>query len=290
MTNASPLEVFISDRFNAQIRDMHPAGGGCINQAFKVSLSDGRFLFLKKNRIGLLDMFEKEARGLELLRQHGSEVVVPKVEGVIADPAAHEALLILSFVEEGRPSGSFHDDFGAALADLHQTVSSRYGLDEDNYIGKLPQNNEWKEDWISFFIENRIMPQWEMARNSGFFQKKDQEALDRFFTRISDLFPDEPASLLHGDLWGGNYLCNTQNKPVLIDPAVYYGHREIELAFTTLFGGFSSGFYDAYQSAWPLQPGFNKRTDLYNLYPLLVHVNLFGGSYAGQVSSILRPF
>ena len=166
-----------------------------------------------------------------------------------------------------------------------------HGLDHDNYIGSLPQENRPSESWLEFFSERRIGAQADLARAAGRLPGAVSRGLDRLLARLGDLLPDavEP-SLLHGDLWSGNYGVAGDGSPVMFDPAVYRGHREVELAFTELFGGFPRGFYTAYGSAWPLDPGYDERRDVYNLYPLLVHVNLFGGAYVSQVASIVRRF
>ena len=290
MNLAAPLKSYLLDTFDAEITDFSPIGGGCINDANRVRLSNGYDLFIKQNRRSLHDMFVQEARGLELLAGATTEIRIPEVLGIGEDTTSDTSWLILSFVEEGRSSGDFDHHFGRALARLHQHRASQYGLDHDNYIGRLPQKNDWRDDWITFFAECRIEPQFAMARQNGHFSDATGQSLDRLLQKLPEIFPDEPPSLLHGDLWGGNYLCDRQNRPVLIDPAVFYGHREAELSFTRMFGGFGAGFYQGYEEIWPLEPGFSNRKDLFNLYPLLVHVNLFGGGYVSQAESIIRQF
>lgn len=289
--NLSPkLNTFLTEKFDSGIADTSPIGGGCINDAFRVLLQNDRQLFVKKNRLSLLDMFEKEAAGLEHLSGASDRFTIPETIGIVQDADANDAYLVLDFVEEARPSGSFDENFGRALAGLHRNSAQKFGLDYDNYIGRLPQKNSWRNDWPTFFIECRIAPQFAMARDNGYFSGSVHSSLDRLYSRVSDLFPDEPPALLHGDLWGGNYMCDRNNRPVLIDPAVFYGHREAELSFTQLFGSFGRKFYEGYQQEWPLEPGFPERKDIYNLYPLLVHVNLFGGSYVSQAESVIRRF
>jgi fructosamine-3-kinase len=173
------------------------------------------------------------------------------------------------------------------LADLHRHTSDKHGLDQDNFIGRLPQPNPPTPSWTAFYREHRIGFQMQMARQKGLLPPHRQHALARLMDRLPDLLDDQaiPPSLLHGDLWGGNYLVDAQGQAVLIDPAVYYGHREMDLAMTELFGGFSSRFYDAYDEAYPLY-GYAERRALYQLYYILVHLNLFGEHYGGQVDSI----
>jgi fructosamine-3-kinase len=165
-----------------------------------------------------------------------------------------------------------------------------YGLNHNNFIGKLPQSNCQHKNWVDFFIEERIQPQLKMATNAGKLGMATIKRFEAMYKQLPQLFPDEPPSLLHGDLWGGNYFFDQSGEATIYDPAVYYGNREIELAFTHLFGGFPSAFYRAYEETYPLQSGFSERKDVYNLYPLLVHTNLFGGSYARRVQRIVNQF
>ncbi len=293
MTLSPALLDFFLDRTGQEVTGDAPVGGGCINDTMQISLQDGSRYFVKQNKISLRDMFEKEAAGLQLMADAAGEtgeIRIPEVTGLTEDHESGQAFLILSFVDEGRRSGDFDRRFGRALAGLHRHANRQYGLDHDNYIGRLPQKNDWRDNWNSFFMECRLEPQFAMARERGFFNGPARQSLDRLGKSLPELLPDEPPSLLHGDLWGGNYMCDNENQPVLIDPAVYYGHRETELAFTTLFGGFGRDFYSGYEESWPLQPGFSERRDIYNLYPLLVHVNLFGGMYVSQTESILRRY
>ncbi len=290
MKISSRINEYLKEHFDSDITEFSPVGGGCINDARRVTLRNGRRFFIKQNRHALLDMFEKEAKGLQLLAGATDEIAVPEVHGVVEDNTSGEAFLILSFVEESSPSGSFHESFGRALARMHQNTAPKYGLDHDNYIGKLPQKNDWREDPIAFIVDCRLEPQLTLAYDNGFFSGRIGPSFDRLCHRLPELLPKEPPSFLHGDLWGGNYLCNSENRPVLIDPAVYYGHREAELSFTRMFGGFDSDFYKSYEDVWPLEPGFSKRREIYNLYPLLVHVNLFGGFYVSQAESFLLRF
>ena len=293
MSLSPALIDFFLEQTGQEVTGDAPVGGGCINDTTQISLQDGSRYFVKQNSISLRDMFEKEAEGLKLLADAAGEtgeIRIPDVMGLTEDHEAGQAFLILSFIDEGRRSGDFDRRFGRALAELHRHENRQYGLDHDNYIGRLPQKNDRRDTWNSFFMECRLEPQFAMARERGFFDGAARQSLDRLGKSLTELLPDEPPSLLHGDLWGGNYLCDNENRPVLIDPAVHYGHRETELAFTTLFGGFGRDFYSGYEESWPLQPGFSERRDIYNLYPLLVHVNLFGGMYVSQTESILRRF
>ncbi len=284
------VRTLIRDTFNSEVQRVSSVGGGCINETFRIVLADGQDLFVKQNRIDLYDMFEKEAAGLRLLDNATDEIRIPGVHAFLKDEDAGLAVLILSFIEEDRARGSFDERFGQALARLHQHTAPQFGLDHDNYIGRLPQKNSWRDDWPVFFAECRLETQMAMAQDNGYFSGSTRLALERLYKRLPELFPVEPPALLHGDLWGGNYLCDREQRPVLIDPAIYYGHREAELAFTQLFGEFGRGFYEGYSQVYPLEPGFHERKDIYNIYPLLVHVNLFGGSYVAQAEAVIRRY
>ncbi|MGM0546323.1 MAG: fructosamine kinase family protein [Bacteroidota bacterium] len=263
--------------------------GGSINRAAKVTLSDDTACFLKWNTTADPRMFVAEEKGLVLLSSADTELRIPNVF-TTGKTESGTGFLLQEFVPEGRAKPHSASEFGRAFAKLHKHHNKQYGLDHDNYIGRLPQSNTWHENWTDFFIAERMQPQLKMATNSGKLGSATVANFESMYQKLPDIFPDEPPSLLHGDLWGGNYFFDEDGQATIYDPAVYYGHREIELAFTHLFGGFPSNFYSAYEEEYPLQSGFAQRKDIYNLYPLLVHTNLFGGSYARQVEGIIRQF
>lgn len=271
------------------IQGSQAIAGGDINRAALLHCADGRRLFLKYNRHAqAADMLHKERLGLSLL---GASQVI-RTPKVIAQDAAPEgwAYLLMEYVPPGHRNRQFWADFGAALAALHGSTSALFGFAHDNYIGSLPQSNTRHENWPDFYTQERLRPQMELARKQGRLQSTDAQQLERLCAKLSTLCPDEPPALIHGDLWSGNFLCDFESKPVLIDPAACYAHREMDLAMTYLFGGFDPAFYAAYQEHLPLEPGFEGRLEVYQLYYLLVHVNLFGGGYVEQVKGILRRF
>ena len=232
-------------------------------------------------------MFEKEAAGLKMLS--GTQTIpVPGV--VLHGEAGKYGFLLLQYIESGNANHDFWIEFGTKLADLHRHTHTFFGLDHDNYIGSLVQKNNPHPDFCSFFILQRIEPLLKEARNKGAFSLGDTRYFDSLFRTLHNIIPPEKPSLVHGDLWSGNFLVSNESKPCLVDPAVYYGHREADIAMSLLFGGFDPEFYEAYNRTWPMEKGWQKRTDILNLYPLLVHVNLFGGGYAGQVLRIIRQF
>lgn len=274
-----------------EVRHADPVGGGSINDAYCLNTSAGRW-FVKVNAADRSpSMFTAEADGL--LRLGATEAVrVPAViaTGEVRAEGRDESYILMEWVEQGLRTAAFWETFGRALAALHRHAAATFGLEVDNYIGTLPQVNTPEGDWPTFFIRHRLEPQLRMARDRKRVEAGMAFRFERLFHQLDRLFPAEPPALLHGDLWGGNHLCDAGGRPVLIDPAVYHGHREMDIAMTRLFGGFDPAFLTAYQEEWPLEAGWEERLDVCNLYPLLVHVNLFGGGYVAQVEAVLRRF
>ena len=262
-------------------------GGGSINLCYRLETHEGTF-FVKINSASRFPkMFEKEALGLEVLSTAG-EIPVPEVLGIWE--SKKEAFLVLKYIRSGTPGTNFWEDFGKSMARLHRHSQSTFGLSHDNYIGSLYQSNKEHNSWNEFFTEERLNPLARIAFDNGRMEMEDLKAFESFEKKLPDIFPIELPALLHGDLWSGNFMVNENGNAVIIDPAVYYGHREMDLGMSQLFGGFHSRFYEAYHETYPLQPGWQERLDYCNLYPLLVHLNLFGGSYLGEIRSVLRKF
>jgi fructosamine-3-kinase len=198
---------------------------------------------------------------------------------------------VLERIASATRARDFDVQLGQRLAHLHRAGATRFGLDEANFIADLPQDNTPAENWPAFYVARRLQPQLRAAIDSGHALARWSRDFDRLFARMPELTgPPEPPARLHGDLWGGNVLADEQGAPCLIDPAVYGGHREIDLAMLRLFGGAGPRCFAAYDETWPLAPGHEDRVRLYQLYPLLVHVNLFGGSYVQSVDSALRAY
>lgn len=283
------IEEVLTKKLNTEVRlvDIARVGGGSINEAYRLDTRKGIFFVKINSAKKYPQMFEKEALGLKLLRETNT-LEVPEV--IATGNTGEETFLLLPYIFSKAMLSNFWSLFGEQLAALHSHTQPVFGLDHDNYIGSLVQTNGMHDSWIPFFIEERLEPQLRLARNQGRVGSSTTQAFQRFYNRLDELFPAEPPALLHGDLWSGNFMVGEQGEPVLIDPAVYYGHREMDLAMSQLFGGFSPSFYEAYHAHCPLKKGWQKRLDYCNLYPLMVHVNLFGGSYLESVKAILNPF
>lgn len=283
------LQNILSEKFGKRIsvESISPVGGGCINETARVKTSHGTFFSKWNDAKRFPKMLDAEAKGLKLLKR-ANEIKIPEV--VSQKTIDNTQYLILEFIESSPPEKHFWYNFGKGLAKLHKHSSEKFGLDHDNYIGSLPQRNKQHSSWTEFFILERLEPQIKMARDEQRISNSLIQKFSSLFSKLEKIFPIEKPSLLHGDLWSGNYMIGNEGEPVIIDPAVYFGHREMDLGMTKLLGGFPSEFYSAYHEEFALEKDWQQRTDICNLYPLMVHVNLFGGSYSSQVESVLRRF
>lgn len=255
----------------------HAVGGGCINQAWRIA-GDGRQFFVKLNSASLYEMFAAEAEGLEEIARSASvRVPLPVCLGIDADTA----WLVLEHLDLGGRGGEA--ELGRQLAAMHRTESEHFGWHRDNTIGATPQVNTLSSDWTQFWQENRLGYQLALAASHGHGGRL-QTLGEKLLNAVPDFFTGYTPrpSLLHGDLWSGNFGTLSNGDPVIFDPAVYYGDREADIAMTELFGGFGRNFYAAYREAWPLDAGYPARKTLYNLYHILNHLNLFGSGYHGQ--------
>lgn len=279
------LEEALGD--NHHIIDQGPVSGGDINETHAITTTAGKF-FLKKNSASAFPgMFEAEDKGLGLLHEHSSLNVPRVIHQFQIDDWDY---LLMSFLERGSQKDDFWEDFGMKLANMHRQTQNSFGLDHSNYIGSLTQVNEARSEWESFFIEMRIEPMVKRAVDSGRIPKIDLAEFDKLFRLLQDFFPQEPSAFIHGDLWNGNYSVASDGYATIYDPAVYFGHREMDLGMSRLFGGFSPEFYESYHQTYPLESGWEQRLDVANLYPLLVHVNLFGGGYYSSAKAVIRRF
>jgi len=284
------LRTTLEDRLDVTIESVATVSGGCIANACRLD-TGARPLFLKYGNESVARTFPGEAAGLEALAAAESPLTVPSVIDTAAPSGDRPGFLVTEWIHSGRKGRRFWETFGEGLAALHRHTEDAYGFEQDNFIGRSPQPNAWTDRWPAFFREQRLAPQVEMARDQNRWRARWDAPLEALYRSLPDLLPEAPSpSVLHGDLWKGNFMVTAVGEPALIDPATYYGHREADLAMTELFGGYDDHFYDAYRSAWGLEPGYEARCEVYNLYHLLNHLNLFGGGYAGSVEQTLRRF
>ena len=270
-------------------------GGGCIAHATRIEAAHGVF-FLKWAEGEAAHTFEAEAEGLRTLRAAatGLDLIIPELLAS-QNAGAEPGYLLMEWIETSPAHSADWRRFGRALAALHRVEASAdedglYGYATDNWIGSKPQHNGWAASWPTFFGEKRLQAQAETVRKRGAWNAAWDASLNRVIERLDEILPETPQpSLLHGDLWAGNAIATADSRFALIDPAVYIGHREADLAMTELFGGFAPGFYEGYREAWPLKPGYPERRTVYNLYHLINHLT-HGPGYAGQVERILGKF
>jgi len=267
---------------------IHPVGGGSINSCSKVVTDRGDTFFLKENDSARYPgLFQKEKEGLEYL-QHPEIFRIPDV--IAAWEQDNRQWLLLEWIEEGLKTESFWKMFGENLAAMHRVTRYGFGFQEDNFMGALPQQNPLTEAWTDFFICHRMQPQADLARAKGLLDSRAIALFESLYKKLDSIFTEEAPSLLHGDLWSGNFMCDRFSRPVLIDPAVYFGHRNMDLAMTTLFGGFDKTFYESYHYHFPLPGNYREQWDICNLYPLLIHLNLFGAGYLQDILHTLNRY
>lgn len=291
------LKQALSELYGKEIKIVQSRriAGGDINDAYGLELSDGTRLFMKSNAKQNQSFFIAEAAGMYAIAQTGV-IRTPHLlcSGTDADRGGI-SFLLMEFIESGHRAADYWETFAHQLAALHQASTAdlvpggSYGFAQDNYIGARQQVNTPHDHWISFFRDCRLAPQF--ADAASYFTEADRKRIGRLLDHLEDFLvePEHP-SLLHGDLWSGNVMTGNDGKAWLIDPAVYVGHAEADLAMTELFGGFPPAFYAAYREAFPMQDGYEGRRDLYNLYQLLNHLNLFGVSYLSSVRRIVEKY
>lgn len=272
----------------------NPVSGGDINRAYKVVLTNGKSLFMKLNARENASFFTAEATGIRAIAQTNT-IGTPHILCTGTDESENCSFLLMEFLDSGSRIAGFWEMFAHQLAKLHQADTrefvqgGRFGFGQDNFIGATAQINTAYDSWVSFFRDCRLKPQFQRA--AAYFSRTDERKIDRLLERLDDILvePSHP-SLLHGDLWSGNFITGSDGRAWLIDPAAYVGHAEADVAMTELFGGFPAAFYAAYKEEAPLQPDYEGRRDLYNLYHLLNHLNLFGQTYLPSVKRILHTY
>jgi len=261
-------------------------GGGSINETYRLQFDDSKVFCKVNSATNFPGLFVKEKAGLALLEKQG----VIKTPSVIDcfEVFGHQ-VLVLEWVEEGLRTETFWKKFGEQLAALHHVTTESFGLEEDNYMGSVPQQNKRQKDWIAFFTKQRLQPLITKCTEKNLLGPNHLQLFEKLFLLLPDIFETtQKPSLLHGDLWSGNFICSHNHEPVLIDPAVYYGHRSMDLAMTTLFGGFHTSFYEAYDYHYSFPANYEEQLAICNLYPLLIHLYLFGRSYLPQIEHTLN--
>ena len=262
-------------------------GGGDISKAYRVTTRSDVFFCKVQMKSMAYDMFQAERIGLDAIRSTGV-IYAPQV--YYCEKWGDGAVLIMEHIETKMPTESEYAKFGSQLALLHQQSNDLFGWSSDNYIGSLPQSNNNEVDWASFYVRERLLPQLKLALEQNMLSEGEIPRVEKMKEVLGELFAGVKPALLHGDLWSGNYLISKDGKAYLIDPAVYYGHSEVDIAMTRLFGGFSPVFYNAYERNIPLDNLSEDRIRVYQLYYLLVHLNLFGRSYYSGVKAILKSY
>lgn len=280
------MKYQIEEIIGEKIESESGLGGGCIGNASRIKTESGKHYFVKTYSGAGASILQNEANGLKELAK-ADAIKIPCVIAVT------DNFLLLEFIETGRKPRNFSEVFGRQFARLHKYTSDNFGFYEDNFIGSNPQKNTpQKENWKEFYWENRLIYQYKLAEHKGNTTIELRSAMSRLENKIDEILngTEEKPSLLHGDLWGGNYIVSEKGEPVLIDPAVYYGHREADIGMTCLFGGFDQSFYRAYNEEFPLPDEWEYRIDLYKLYHVLNHLNLFGSGYYNQALHILNKY
>lgn len=281
------------ERVVGEVSKVVAVGGGCVANACRVDAARGRFFLKYETDFRGEPSFVAEAAGLDALRHAAIDtgLGIPEVRLARDDDPR---LLLLEWIVPGSSDRALSRRLGEGLAKLHMKIApggGAYGFERDVFIGGLLQSNGWMEDWPEFFRERRLLPRIEEIRELGRWRNSWDALAAKLLNRLDSLLPRRPhPALLHGDLWGGNQLAGAGGRPWLVDPAVYVGDREADLAMTELFGGFDPAFYEAYRSTFPLDPGYEERREIYNLYHLLNHLILFGSAYAPRVERTLASF
>ncbi|SFT69404.1 Fructosamine-3-kinase [Algoriphagus locisalis] len=270
----------------AELKSASLVAAGSHNQGIRIECNSGVF-FLKLNFDHERDILKKEAEGLALLR-NSTFLKVPETYG--NGRVGDYNFLLSEFIPEGKSKPEYWENLGLGLAHLHLTSQISFGLETDNYIASIHQKNLQTENWVDFYIEQRLEPLIGKAYFDRLIPLEFLKKFQEIYPKLGEHLPKDKPALLHGDLWSGNVIVTPGGEPCLIDPAVYFGHREMDLAFSRLFGGFDSGFYTSYESVLPLEPEFEERMGLYNLYPLLVHLTLFGVAYLPGIERIINRF
>ncbi|MCA0447048.1 MAG: fructosamine kinase family protein [Bacteroidetes bacterium] len=269
-----------------RITSISPIKGSSLNSIFRIETESGQFFLKILTDKNSFEIIQGEAAGLKAISATKS-IRTPDVIKTVEEPQPH---LLLSFIETETPKSEFWTKFGTELAALHRNTAKEFGFDVPTFCGNIQMSNRHHANWNDFYFAERLEPEFRFCRDEGLFTSTDSSLFNQFanWYHEESRFPVEPPALIHGDLWSGNFLCGSNQTPYLIDPSVYYGHREIDLGMSELFGGFAPGFYQSYREVYPQEPGWEFRRQLAQLYHLLLHVHLFGGSFTDQALHIFR--
>lgn len=275
----------ISDILSDKIISSKPITGGDISSAFHLETSKGNYFLKVNNDPFALKMFLAEQKGLSDIAATNT-IAVPSV--YVAESYEDMAIILMDFIDSKRPHPADYARFGTELAKMHLVTNSEFGYSSNNFIGSLDQSNNENNDWADFYWSQRIKPQFQLALNNNLLSADEIPSKEQSISLFKQIFNNVKPSLLHGDLWGGNYLISTDGTPYLIDPAVYYGHSMVDIAMSQLFGSFGPDFYNSYHQIIPKSDFYKEEIDLYQLYYLLVHLNLFGRGYYTSVSDVMK--
>ena len=278
-----PLFKIIEEKNDLKINNITSLSGGDINDVFLLNTTEGKKVVKVNSATKFPGMFEAEMAGMKALKA-AEAIDVPQMIGVYTEN--DYSCLLMEHRETGSRSSNFWTVFGKQMADLHKNTQPKFGFSEDNYIGSLPQQNNEHENIVDFYIEERLEPQFKLAKEQAY----DLGDTKKFYSELYNLIPQEKSALIHGDLWNGNYLVNAEGSPCLIDPAVAYAPREMDLSMMKIFGGFDSDLFNTYFEEFPVEKGFDDRVPIWQLYYLLVHLNLFGTGYLGSCKNIVDRF
>lgn len=278
---------YITAQLNEKIIATRSLSGGDISSAYLLQTTTKNYFLKVNDKPFALEMFRAEQQGLQAIEETQT-IAVPHVH--LVDSVDGKSFLLMDFVESKRPDSSDYERLGRQLAELHQCTQTDFGFSGDNFIGSLPQRNQPHTDWAEFYWFERILPQLQMALAKQLLRKNETPSKEKAIAVFNNIFGNVMPSLIHGDLWSGNFLIAVKGTPYLIDPATYFGHSMVDIAMSKLFGGFGTSFYNAYHEIIPKSENYSQQIELYQLYYLLVHLNLFGSGYYSSVSSILKKY
>ncbi|HET8858359.1 fructosamine kinase family protein [Marivirga sp.] len=279
------IENQLNSFHGKEIYHIQSVDGGSINEAFRYSVEGDDFFVKCNNQVP--GIIAKELDGLKAIAKLDC-IATPEI--ITFEKIDDYEVLVLPFISAGLKTPNAWENFGEQLALMHKQPAHYFGWHQSNFIGNLHQSNEDIPNFIDFFINQRLLPQIELAQKNAYLSTADIGLFEQLFQKLNEILPDAKPSLVHGDLWSGNFMIGENEKPYLIDPSIHYNFRETDIAFTHLFGGFDTKFYETYNHHCPLEPDFQNRISLYNIYPLLIHMNLFGSAYYGSVISNLKQY